>query len=737
MPTPKDLKHTAELIAELKARNLYESRDESMKREEVLGFLNHTVKKWIRAVSMKKGFTEQLAGDVGGKIFTFGSFRLGVHSSGADIDTLVVVPRHVDRQDFFTELHESLRNESTVTQLTKIPDAHVPIMKMYIDGIPIDLLFARLALSVIPEDFDILDDNCLKNLDEKSVLSLNGCRVADAVLKYVPNPDSFRSALRCIKLWATNRGIYSNVFGFLGGVSWALLVARVCQLYPNASASALVARFFSMLHFWDWPTPITLCPTLADSCNLGLKVWNPKLNPKDRQHLMPIITPAYPSMNSTHNTSNATLAILKEEFARGVELIVKIEYEKSTWAILLEKSKFFERYKNYLQVSVLASGPENLRKWLGWVESRLRLLVRDLEHINNLHHGHPHPASYPIPHPTYPEDPAYQAAAFFVGLNVNHAVSGGQIDLTAAVAAFIDLVNSWQQKSTDMEILIQPIKQKSLPSVVFPDNSRPKKRRRSSLGAVPRRSSSSSMAGSGTRGGLVGTPDGGQEGAGGPGGSTGPMAKRARSTSAVPTTTPTMSAVASTSASSSSSFSSGTTEQQPQHLVSHSPQNDGAGSHRRLSVGSAGPPVRSFDFSGGNSRAAPAPLRLPRGSPTTTAGGPGAATAGSSQQGASNNRARTVIVNRSGEHDWNDTLDPSAADSLDSLYENLGGVAASRLQYPHYHGHTMAAGVGAGPGSKRNLPAHGSHSSLSPPAKRNSMTFTLSSISSGAGAGSC
>ena len=38
----------------------------------------------------------------------------------------------------------------------------------------IDLLFARLNLSTIPEDLDILDSNILRNVDEKSILSLNG-----------------------------------------------------------------------------------------------------------------------------------------------------------------------------------------------------------------------------------------------------------------------------------------------------------------------------------------------------------------------------------------------------------------------------------------------------------------------------------------------------------------------------------------------------------------------------------
>jgi poly(A) polymerase len=50
----------------------------------------------------------------------------------------------------------------------------VPVIKSKISGIPIDFLMARLALSSIPDDLDLRDDNLLRNLDEKCVRSLGG-----------------------------------------------------------------------------------------------------------------------------------------------------------------------------------------------------------------------------------------------------------------------------------------------------------------------------------------------------------------------------------------------------------------------------------------------------------------------------------------------------------------------------------------------------------------------------------
>ena len=64
----------------------------------------------------------------------------------------------------------------------------------------------------------------------------------------MPDVTRFRILLRLVKAWAKSQGLYGNMVGFLGGVSWAILVAKVCQMELSSSGpiAHLVFLFFDV-----------------------------------------------------------------------------------------------------------------------------------------------------------------------------------------------------------------------------------------------------------------------------------------------------------------------------------------------------------------------------------------------------------------------------------------------------------------------------------------------------------
>jgi len=101
----------------------------------------------------------------------------------------------LSREDFFASFAALLEQHEGVTECVPIPDAYTPIIKLKMRRVCIDLLFARLVRLLAegenPEEV-VKEDEVLKNMDEKSVRCMNGFRVADQILKLVPNQETFR-----------------------------------------------------------------------------------------------------------------------------------------------------------------------------------------------------------------------------------------------------------------------------------------------------------------------------------------------------------------------------------------------------------------------------------------------------------------------------------------------------------------------------------------------------------------
>lgn len=218
--------------------------------------------------------------------------------------------------------------------------------------------------------------------------------MTDEILSLVPEQKTFRTALRAIKLWAQRRAIYANIVGYPGGVAWAMLVARVCQLYPHAVGATIVDKFFFVISHWDWPTPVMLKDIEqvknADQ-NKGLRVWNPAIYTGDKKNIMPIITPAFPSMCATYNISKSGKKVILRELKRGGEITSKIFSGKAQWSDLFKKHTFFTAdHKYYLSITASSLNAESAKAWAGLVESKVRIFVMQLENIPDIELARPY-----------------------------------------------------------------------------------------------------------------------------------------------------------------------------------------------------------------------------------------------------------------------------------------------------------------------------------------------------------
>ncbi|OBA28822.1 Poly(A) polymerase [Hanseniaspora valbyensis NRRL Y-1626] len=388
-PTPADEALNKSLFQLLRDEKSFETHQQTEKRKKVIAVLTDLAKQFVFEASLSKGMSESLARDAGGCVYTFGSYRLGVHGPGSDIDTLIVVPKHVSREDFFTFMVPILKARPELEEIQPVSEAFVPIIKMEFDGISIDLICGKVDLAQVNSDLTLTDTGILRNIDDKDLRALNGTRVTDDILKAVPSKSVFRLALRFIKLWAQKRGIYANVFGFPGGVAWAMLVAKICQLYPNANSATIVQKFFFVYYSWKWPQPVLL--KTIETHKLPFRVWNPTKSNQDRFHKMPVITPSYPSMCATHNITESNKRVILREFKRGIDICNKITTGEMTWKDLIAKHDFFHRYKFYLILLATTKGTEEEHlKWSGCVESKVRLLVTKLENTPYIDLAQPH-----------------------------------------------------------------------------------------------------------------------------------------------------------------------------------------------------------------------------------------------------------------------------------------------------------------------------------------------------------
>ncbi|KAL6548185.1 hypothetical protein OROGR_008606 [Orobanche gracilis] len=363
---------------------LVPSPEEEIKRRNTIDKLRKIVMEWAKRVAYQRRLPKSYIRAASATVLTYGSYGLGVHNHESDVDALCVGPCFATmEEDFFIVLKNMLASVPEVSEVLCLKDARVHLMRLNFDGISIDLTYAKLNMIYVPENVDVLNPLFSSNIDDISSRSLSGVRANKRILQLVTNLEVYQSLLRCVKLWAKQRGVYGNLLGFFGGIHLAVLAAFVCRKQPTANLASLFSLFFQTFAFWPWPTPVILegVEPILQPDNISLE-----------KILMPIQLPCSPDEYCHSYFTRSTFNRIRKEFLHGYDLTKDILRTDFDWKFVFEPFSYVKKYSRFLKICLSSSHQDALGDWVGWVKSRIRILLVKLEEVQGF--CDPNPAEY-------------------------------------------------------------------------------------------------------------------------------------------------------------------------------------------------------------------------------------------------------------------------------------------------------------------------------------------------------
>lgn len=348
------------------------------------------------------------------KAMAFGSTGIDANVKSSDVDVVLFCPIFVTQAIFLQVFPSILRRVNELSNITVVSATKVPVVKLKTPAAAVDIVFASCALSSPPTEEQLLLPHSIFPIVSKDTRqSVQGIRTVLEIRRRLPVPfDTFSFTLKAIKYWAMQRKVYGNVFGFPPGVGLAVMVARVCQVYPAAHPSVLFRFFFRFYTQWLTrlnsisPLYITevLKPDLPRVAGL-FDSWDPQRD-SAKEELLPVLNPAFPHSNTCYNVGRSGLTAFYSELTR-VNLLLTRGAQGTVftdWSTVWAEYVVGEEYDTFVEVSIVAAAAPTsptttttttsgetgsageaaaaaaqFDGWCAYVESRLRVLFYGLE----------------------------------------------------------------------------------------------------------------------------------------------------------------------------------------------------------------------------------------------------------------------------------------------------------------------------------------------------------------------
>jgi uncharacterized protein (UPF0248 family)/endonuclease/exonuclease/phosphatase family metal-dependent hydrolase len=331
---------------------------------------------------------DTISSDIPMVIVPVGSYALNVWTSSSDIDCLCI--GSTSSKTFFQLARQRILKHSNqgIRLLRKVEANTGTMFVLSVNGIRMDLQYCPAARIV--ERWTTLsefpDSDPIYNLPMLSLRKLKPFRDLLYIQNTVPNMEAFRLAYRCIKLWATQRGVYSSKFGYLGGIHITLMLSWICKRMAHqtgaVTAADVITTFFSHYADFNWKDDMVF--------DAFFHRKRPRYQRSAREPMV-ILGFHAPNSNIAHTSTTPALKTLIREFRLANE---KLSSDGMTWdeffgspgadpsacSLTIGARDFLTSHDSYVKIDLQHWG-RRLNKatsFLGWLESRCLFLVVDI-----------------------------------------------------------------------------------------------------------------------------------------------------------------------------------------------------------------------------------------------------------------------------------------------------------------------------------------------------------------------
>uniref|UniRef100_A0A7S4SMN9 polynucleotide adenylyltransferase n=1 Tax=Alexandrium monilatum TaxID=311494 RepID=A0A7S4SMN9_9DINO len=407
------------------------------------------------------------------QLLPLGAYHLGVMCPDDEVDVLFVVPLVIQLSNFTAMLRHQLEQMADSQPIRTAPSDGLltaPGLCFAMGGVDVTLLLAQRVPNLpLPTSQSIVPNTA----------GLLAREASERILSQTSKAKHFRHLLRFVRYWARQRGIFGSFIGFLGGMSWAICVARVCQSNPQLELAQLTACFFQVLSRWDWRQPVARLGSGAAPDTLALAAANSALTESGEgispgQPNMTVMLPVEGVVPAAPYLSETTAKFVHKELRRGYKMMQHMQISRplsndahpgnqSHWCDLYAPARFFNRHRHYLEFDFMATSPDVFVGWLTWGREQLKDLVHLFEsNCSKLVTLRPWPEFITFKDASWPH-----ACALFVGLHLNRSMDQGAegvrrlFDLREPIVRLLGTISKWPEADkheNKFELLIRHVR---------------------------------------------------------------------------------------------------------------------------------------------------------------------------------------------------------------------------------------------------------------------------------------